>query len=96
MRKGDIVVVSAAVKIYEERLQKEIIMPCHRHCDAFWILKEFGYQPAKGYKVLDDGFLDEHWNFMNRIEAHKMAYDAGQIPNDKPYHPTELFSEDLW
>lgn len=89
-------IVSAAVKIFEENLQKEIMIPCHRHGDAFYILKEFGYSPAKGYKVVADGFLDEKWNFVDRIIAHKIAYDAGQIPHDEPYKPTELYSEDLW
>ena len=89
-------IVSAAVKIFEENLQKEITIPCHRHCDAFYILKEFGYKPTTGYKEIAQGFLDEHWNFVDRVAAHKIAYDAGQIPHDEPYKPTELYSEDLW
>ena len=35
--------VHAAVKIYDKRQEKEIIIPCHRHCDVFVILKECGY-----------------------------------------------------
>lgn len=88
-------IVSAAVKIYDRKLEKEITIPCHRHCDAFVILKEFCYKPAM-YKVVAEGFLDEKWNFVDRITAHKIAYDANQIPHDEPYKPTELYSEDLW
>ena len=43
--------VHAAVKIYDKRQEKEIVIPCHRHCDAFVILKEFGYA-IKDYQVL--------------------------------------------
>ena len=43
-------ITSAAVKIFDFRQNKEIIIPCHRHCDAFFILKEFGYKPHDEYK----------------------------------------------
>ena len=33
----------AAVRIHDKRQDKTWVMPCHRHCDASLILKEFGY-----------------------------------------------------
>jgi hypothetical protein len=70
----------------------------HRHCDAFYILKELGYSKDDFESNQNDqGFLDEHDNLYNRVEAWKHAYLHDQI---KPYitEPTiqELFSEDLY
>lgn len=90
-------IVSAAVKIKDLRQDKEIIIPCHRHCDAFYILKEFGYKKNIDYKEIAQGFLDEHDNFYNRVEAWKHAYIHDQINSDALEHTIqELFSEDLW
>lgn len=84
--------VRAAVKIHDQKQDKEIVIPCHRHCDAFVILKEFGYS-SKDYKVLDQGFLDANDNFYNRIDARRSAIESGQIVDSE--YP-ELYSEDLW
>ena len=87
-------IVSAAVKIKDLRQNKEIIIPCHRHCNAFYILKEFGYRPRIDYKEIAQGFLDENDNFYTRIAAYNHAVECGQIaPSDFPH---ELYSEDLW
>ena len=88
-------IVSAAVKIKDLRQDKEIIIPCHRHCDAFYILKQFAYKKDIDYKEITQGFLDEEDNFYNRIEAWNEAYKCNQlmvIDNTSK----ELFSEDLW
>ncbi len=88
-------IVSAAVKIKDFRQDKEIIIPCHRHCDAFYILKEFGYKKNTDYKELEQGFLDEKDNFYNRVEAWHEAYKHRQLMMvDTSNH--ELFSEDLY
>lgn len=88
-------IVSAAVKIKDLRQDKEIIIPCHRHCDAFYILKQFAYKKNIDYKEIEQGFLDEHDNFYNRVEAWHEAYKYRQLKMvDPSYH--ELFSEDLW
>lgn len=90
-------IVSAAVKIKDLRQDKEIIIPCHRHCDAFYILKEFEYKKNIDYKEIAQGFLDEKDNFYNRVEAWKHAYHCNQINPDAIEHTIqELFSEDLW
>lgn len=87
-------ITSAAVKIKDLRQNKEIIIPCHRHCNSFYILKEFGYRRHIDYEEISQGFLDDNGNFYNRIEAYKIACNCGQIVSDLFSH--ELFSEDLY
>lgn len=88
-------VCRAAVKIIDYRQGgKEIIIPCHRHCDAFQILHDFGYKIGD-FKELGQGFLDEHANYMTRLEAMKEAKRCRQVSDFTPVN-TELFSEDVW
>ena len=87
-------IVKAAVKIFDIRQNKEWIIPCMRHCDAFYILKEFGYKKDVDYKELEQGFLDEHDNFYNRIAAKKHAQEFNQLKENT--RCAELFSEDIW
>lgn len=90
-------IVRAAVKIFDKRQDKEIIIPCHRHCDAFQILHDFGYQRFVDFKEIDQGFLDEHDNFLGRAEAFAEAVHCGQVTLKKEMWPvTALYSEDLW
>ena len=88
-------IVKAAVKIFDKRQNKEWIIPCMRHCDAFYILKEFGYKKNIDYKELAQGFLDENDKFYNRVEAWHEAYKYRQLKMVDPSHH-ELFSEDVW
>ena len=88
-------IVSAAVKIKDLRQDKEIIIPCHRHCDAFYILKQFAYKKDVDYKEIAQGFLDENDKFYTRIEAWNEAYKCHQLMVID-YTSKELFSEDLW
>lgn len=88
-------IVSAAVKIKDLRQNKEIIIPCHRHCDCFYILKQFAYKKDIDYKEIAQGFLDEKDNFYTRVEAWNEAYRCNQlmvVDNTSK----ELFSEDLY
>lgn len=87
-------ITKAAVKIFDNKQQKEIIIPCHRHCDAFQILHDFGYTIGD-FKELGQGFLDEHDNFYNRIEAWEHAWRHQQLKEEE-YKVKELFSEDLY
>lgn len=86
-------ITSAAVKIADLRQDKEIIIPCHRHCDAFKILKDFNYHKNKDYFELGQGFLDENDNYYDRISAKKHAQECHQIIDT---NFGELYSEDLW
>ena len=90
-------IVSAAVKIKDLRQDKEIIIPCHRHCDAFYILKQFAYKKDVDYKEIAQGFLDEEDKFYNRVQAYDHALSEWQLNEDVlEEHRKELFSEDLW
>lgn len=90
-------VCRAAVKIYDKRQDKEIIIPCHRHCDAFQILHDFGYVRKRDFEELGQGFLDEHGNYLTRIEAHEHVVKIHQATtSDFSLFGKELYSEDLW
>ena len=102
-------ITRAAVKFFDKRQNKEIIIPCHRHCDAFHIMKIFGYCRHDDYKEIEDGFLDHNDNFLSRrlAYAHAVKYnqllpEARAIYEDRCLISTEyalkniLFSEDLW
>ena len=86
-------IINAAVKIYDKKQQKEIIIPCHRHCDAFHMLKEFGYMRSE-YDILGQGFLDRDYNFLSRVEAKIVARENNQLLEDS--NDPALYSEDLW
>lgn len=89
-------IVSAAVRIYDKKQNKEIILPVHRHCDAFYILKALGYSQTDFISTQkDQGFLDEKDNFYDRVSAYEHVWLHDQIHIDN-YTPRELFSEDLW
>ena len=87
-------IVKAAVMIEDLRQNSIWAIPCHRHCDAFYILKMMGYKKNIDYKEIEQGFLDENDKFYNRVEAWKHAWWHKQISGE--YEPTELFSEDLY
>lgn len=99
-------VCRAAVKIYDKRQNKEMIIPCHRHCDAFLILKEFGYRKGEDFKEIEQGFLNECGEFLGRIDAWHEAKRCNQFTQEyknelaqEIYHPAtprQLFSEDVW
>lgn len=87
-------IVSAAVRFYDRKQHKEVVLPVHRHCDAFLILKEFGYSRDDFDSTLSDqGFLDEEGRFYDRVKAKQYAISCNQI-EATPY--PELYSEDLW
>ena len=85
---------------------KELIIPCHRHADAYEILHMFRLRKDMEYKVIAEGFLDENDNFMTRREAWDEAFRCSQFPEKvmeqywtgekDPMVPTALYSEDLW
>lgn len=88
-------IVKAAVKVLNLHTNEEMIIPCHRHCDAFYVLHLFNMKQNVDYKQIDQGFLDENDKFYNRVEAWHEAYKYRQLKMVDPSHH-ELFSEDLW
>lgn len=96
-------VAKAAVKIkiidpYNSLLnEKEIVIPCHRHCDAFQILKAFHMRRHVDFEEIAQGFLNENDEFMTRLEAWIEAHYYHQFLHPEEHtRPTELYSEDLW
>ena len=102
-------VCKAAVKIrlidpYSSCLNnKEIIIPCHRHSDAFQILSSFMMRKDIDYTELAQGFLDENDNFLTRTEAWQEAKKCHQFLDsyieehyDDVMQPTVLYSEDIY
>lgn len=87
-------ITKAAVRIMDLRQNKEIIIPCMRHCDAFYVLHEFGYKKNIDYKELAQGFIDEEGNFYDRIAAKKHAQAHDQLKENT--RCAQLFSEDLY
>lgn len=88
-------IVKAAVQIQDFRQNIIWEIPCHRHSDAFYILKMMGYKRDIDYKELAQGFLDEKDNFYTRVEAWNEAYKCNQLLIID-YTSKELYSEDLW
>ena len=87
-------IASAAVRIFDKRQNKEIILPVHRHHDAFYILKEFGYSKNDFESNQNDqGFLDENGLFYNRVDAKLHALMCKQIDHTEY---AALYSEDLY
>ena len=39
-------IISAAVKILLKKENREVTIPCHRHGDAYKILKDLGFHPS--------------------------------------------------
>ena len=84
----------------------EMIIPCHRHADAYEILHMFRLRRYMEYDVIAEGFLDDKDNFLSRVDAWSEAFRCAQFPEKvmEQYWtgekdlmvPTALYSEDLW
>lgn len=87
---------SAAVKFYLIEEDREIIIPCHRHRDAYEIMSIMRYKTAE-FQSLEEGFLDSDDEFVSRREAYDIVVAADQLIVDKEdIVKCLLFSEDLW
>ena len=88
-------ITKAAVKIYDKRQGKEVILPCHRHSDIPYVLYALGYKKIEDYLILEEGFLTEDGVFLNRHFAWLDAITDNQLLiRNNDYQ--ELYSEDLW
>ena len=89
-------IVRAAIKYKIYYLDKEVILPLHRHCDGGIILKAFGFTPGD-FKIIEQGFLTDKGEFLDRREAADYAYECGQLMETAEEPRIDvLFSEDLW
>lgn len=95
-------IISAAVII--EMNGEQITIPCHRHGDAYLILKRLGFKP-QDFKTVKQGFIKYEEDpedrftgtetFLDRQEACKYAFETGMI--EGVYQEgQELYSEMLW
>ena len=96
-------IISAAVKILLKKENREVIIPCHRHGDAYRILKDLGFHPSD-FETVKQGFIayvvdpDNRINwietFLDRKEALAHAKQVHQISTS--ISDDELYSDDLW
>lgn len=88
-------ILAAAIKFHIDKTNENVILCGHRHCNIFEQLQLLGFEAQKGYKVINQGFIDDKNNFLTREEAYKHAVKCDQIKLHKE-GVKELFSEDLW
>lgn len=94
-------IICAAIKIQVEGLDHETIIPCHRHGDAFRILKDLGFTPKVKYKEITQGFINHNGEFLDRKEAFLHTLNCGQLSVSTRWYKDddnqkELYSEDLY
>jgi hypothetical protein len=94
-------IICAALKVQVEGLDHETILPYRRHGNGFRILEDLGFQPKKGYKVLEQGFINHKGEFLNRKEAFEHVKEIGQCNATQRWYwedhaQDELYSEDLY
>lgn len=94
-------IICAALLVQVEGLDHTTIVPCWRHGKGFEILADLGFQPQKGYKVLEQGFINNKGEFLNRKEAFEHVKEIGQCNATQRWYwedhaQDELYSEDLY
>lgn len=89
-------IVQAATRITLDAFRTEKIIPLHRHGDLGKILKAFGYKPGHGYHMIQQGFIDNHGNFYDRIEAAEHMRKCRQKTKFGSFPTDVLYSEDLY
>ena len=93
-------IICAALLVQAEGLDHTTIVPCHRHGDGFKILIDLGHMPNT-CKVVEQGFINNKGEFLDRTEAFKHAAECGQLAETTRWYKfdhndTELYSEDLY
>lgn len=96
-------ILAAAIKFKIESTGDEVVLCGARHGDVFAQLKPLGFEPRKGYKEIEQGFIDHKNNFLTREEAYEHAKMCGQVCEKIIYEREvkglfgkEMLSEDLW
>lgn len=87
-------ILAAAIKFHIEKTNKDVVLCGYRHCNIFEQLQLLGFEPQKGYKEIEQGFIDDKNNFLTREEAYRHALLCYQLKTFK--RNKELYSEDLW
>lgn len=96
-------ILASAIKYYIEKTGKEVILCGARHGDIFKQLEMLGFKPRKGYREIEQGFIDHKNNFLAREEAYEHAKMCGQVCEKIIYEREnecvggrKMISEDLW
>lgn len=99
--------ITSAVVVLEQRgTGSQFQIPCHRHGDAYHIVREFGYSPLD-FRTVVQGFIvrerddpTDPFSYTERIvdrkEAMRHAIECEQVEVGATIDEEELFSEDLW
>ena len=94
-------IICAAIKVQVEGLNHETIIPCHRHSDAFQLLKDLNFGAENKCKKIAEGFISSDGFFYDSEEAFKYVLHHGQLSKvvrDQKLarNDTKLYSEDLY
>lgn len=97
-------ILCAAIKFHIDKTDKDVVIPCWRHSEAYRILRDLGFEAKDGYKEIEQGFITTDNYFLNRRAAYKEAEWCGQINLTTQWYkqdkgekePYELYSEDLY
>lgn len=94
-------VLAAAIKYHIKKTDSTVILCGARHAEIIMQLGSLGFLPRNGYEEIEQGFIDNKGQFLNRSEAFEHAKSCGQLCA-KIVHEREmsgnkdLISEDLW
>lgn len=88
-------ILAAAIKFHIDKTNEDVVLCGCRHSDIFKQLKSLGFDPKKGYKEIEQGFITNKNKFLTREEAYIHAITCGQV---RLYREDmkRLMSEDLW
>lgn len=97
------IILASAIKYYIEDTDKEVILCSARHGNIFEQLEGLGFNSRKGYKEIEQDFIDHKNNFLTREEVYEHAKMCGQISENIIYEREnggvggrKIISEDLW
>lgn len=91
-------IIAAALKVMIDN--QEVIVPCLRHGDGYFILHALAPEKKYGHKA-ESGFINHKGEFLDRAEAFKHAIECGQTSAELRHMKQErketlLYSEDLY
>ena len=91
--------ITSACVIFFTKNGKRYEIPCHRHCDAFYIISQFIPMSEIDKEKTWQGFYNDKEQLLDRYDAYNEARICNQLLdtsfNDLIYCK-ELYSEDLW
>lgn len=94
-------ILCAAIKYYIEATNIEVVVCGWRHGSIIETIRDLGFSPRKGYKEIEQGFINHKNEFLNRYDAYNHAVECGQLTQTTRWHKEdhgerELYSEDIY